>query len=162
MNIFVLASDPEECARYHCDKHVVKMVVEYAQLLSTAHHHFKSPWEEGVYRQTHQNTPCPLWVEESADNYVWLYRVFMHLCDEYTHRYGKVHLTDHKMRNILMNIPHRPNMWYGITPHPLVMPEKYWTDCAVESYRNFYRGDKVHFARWTKRETPKWMYPEDR
>lgn len=37
MNIFWLDNDPATNARYHCDKHIVKMIVEYAQLLSTAH-----------------------------------------------------------------------------------------------------------------------------
>lgn len=37
MNLFYLSVDPEEAARFHCDKHVVKMIVEYAQLLSTCH-----------------------------------------------------------------------------------------------------------------------------
>ena len=36
MNIFYLHNDPKVCAELHVDKHVVKMIVEYAQLLSTA------------------------------------------------------------------------------------------------------------------------------
>ena len=37
MNIFYLHENPEICAEYHCDKHVVKMILETAQMLSTAH-----------------------------------------------------------------------------------------------------------------------------
>lgn len=157
MNIFVLASDPEECARYHCDKHIVKMPTEYAQILSTVHHRFDTEWVDHVYRQTHQNTPCPLWVGESWRNYLWLYDLFREVCDEYTHRYGRVHLADRKMREVLTNVPGELPDTDDLTPHPLVMPPQYWTDCAVESYRNFYRGDKIVFARWTKREVPGWM-----
>ena len=37
MNLFYLDTRPEKCATLHCDKHVVKMIIEYAQLMSTAH-----------------------------------------------------------------------------------------------------------------------------
>lgn len=37
MNIFYLSHDVNECAMWHVDKHVVKMILETCQLLSTAH-----------------------------------------------------------------------------------------------------------------------------
>lgn len=37
MNIFYLERDPKIAAEFHCDKHVVKMIVESAQMLSSAH-----------------------------------------------------------------------------------------------------------------------------
>lgn len=38
MNIFVLSEGPVEAARMQCDKHVVKMIVETAQMLCTVGH----------------------------------------------------------------------------------------------------------------------------
>lgn len=37
MNIFVLHTDPRKAARWHADKHVIKMLLEAVQMLYTAH-----------------------------------------------------------------------------------------------------------------------------
>ena len=111
MNIFYLSHDVTECAKQHVDKHAVKMILEYAQLLSTAHrfldgtqHIGRSPSgrkqtryvlpderEHLLYSATHINHPSGIWVRKSADNYMWLSDLLRALCHEYTYRYGKVH-----------------------------------------------------------------------
>ena len=69
MNIFYLDEDTEICAQYHCDKHVVKMILEYAQILCTVLHELG---QEAPYRPTHRNHPCTVWARESLDNWIWL------------------------------------------------------------------------------------------
>ena len=111
MNIFYLSHDVEECARFHCDKHLIKMVLEYSQLLSTAHRVIDGTESTGksatgrmmrrwvlpddregkLYKATHINHPSAIWVRKSYQNYVWLWKLLDALCTEYTYRYGKVH-----------------------------------------------------------------------
>ena len=86
MNIFVLDLDPVKAARYQCNKHVVKMVLETAQLLC-------APFEPGVapYKRSHFNHPSSIWTRSSLSNYHWLIVHGMALCDEYEYRYSKIH-----------------------------------------------------------------------
>ena len=88
MNIFFLDYDTKKCAKYHCDKHVVKMILETAQLLCGAH------WvtgSEAPYKLSHKNHPCSIWVRESLSNYLYLCDLGLELCKEYTYRYGRTH-----------------------------------------------------------------------
>jgi hypothetical protein len=111
MNIFYLDHDVRKCAEMHNDKHVVKMILEYAQLLSTAHRILDGVLFTGVslsgrkktvyvladdrnstlYSATHVNHPSAVWVRQSAQNYMWLAELLEECCKEYTHRYDKVH-----------------------------------------------------------------------
>ncbi len=90
MNIFVLDQDPKVCAKYHNNKHVVKMILETAQLLCGVHHMVESKIEI-PYKLSHKNHPCSIWARECIENYVWLCDLGMELCFEYTYRYGKKH-----------------------------------------------------------------------
>ena len=178
MNIFALSSDPFESAQMMCDKHVVKMIIETAQLLSTAHRVLDGEqytdktsngrsiqrWrltdaydmENSLYKATHINHPSAVWTRESSTNYAWLFSHFEGLCDEYTERYSKIHLTDDKLRSILYKIP--INIPFGIlTSMPQAMPDKYKSTYYVDAYRRYYVGEKSSFARWTKRSIPEWF-----
>lgn len=180
MNIFWLDKNPVENARMHHDKHVVKMILEYAQLLSTAHRLIdgkeatvlsksgrkKKVWQinddrDGVlYSATHVNHPSAVWARDSYHNYTRLYALFIATCDEYTHRYGKIHKTDEKLRHVLATPPnfvidHKTHLLTDPTP---AMPE----ECkvpgdVVASYRKYYIDKKVDMAKWTNREPPKWF-----
>lgn len=188
MNIFYLDYDPVESARAHLDKHVVKMILEYAQLLSTAHRiidgtqviekkyvngSLPARWrnvkrwkldddrDQLIYTATHVNHPSAIWAREHIVNYNYLYKLFVATCDEYTYRYGKVHLTDSKLRNILKDPPknifydHETRVWRGPTP---AMPD----ECKVPgdhlaSYRKYYIDKKADMAKWTNREPPDWF-----
>jgi hypothetical protein len=154
MNIFILDKDPVMSAQLQCDKHVVKMILELSQMLSTAHHLWDSSYKDLVYRKTHVNHPCSIWVRETSTNYDWAYNHFIALCDEYTYRYNKTHLTDTKLRVILSNNPVQLGI---LTPFVLAMPDEYKCSCSIQSYRNYYIGDKRHLFSWTKRDTPQWV-----
>lgn len=159
MNIFYLDHDPIRCASFHGNKHVVKMVLEYAQLLCTAHHLTVNVLSDDewamLYKCTHQHHPCSLWVRLSKSHYDWLYQLFVALCNEYTHRYGKVHLTDQKLRHILANCPIMTDTPF-IAP-PKVMPDEYQSDDTLSAYRNYYRYAKADILAYTNRPIPNWL-----
>ncbi len=153
MNIFVLDDNIKQCAQYHCDQHVVKMILESVQLMCTALNKkgFTTP-----YKSTHIKHPCVLWVEESYDNFLWLRNLTLALNDEYKYRYEK--LQDHKSISTLtaINDIHYPAM--GLTPFAQAMPDQYKIkNNAILAYRQFYLAEKSRFARWTKREQPDWF-----
>jgi hypothetical protein len=105
MNIFVLDNDPKKCAEAHCDKHVVKMILEHAQLMCTAHHMQPNTTMQYdiPYKQTHTNHPCAVWVRQSLDNYRWLYSMTDYLNDEYKRRFN--HDVNHKSFDVINNLP---------------------------------------------------------
>ena len=155
MNIFVLDTDVTRCAQAHVDKHCVKMILESTQLLNSALIANDDSYVP-VYKQTHKNHPASLWVSKSRDNFDWLNRLALALCSEYTYRYGKTHkcqslITSFPISSARVRIPE-----LGLTTFALCMPDQYKTNDAVESYRNYYRGDKAYIAKWSKRPQPDW------
>ena len=179
MNIFYLDPEPQECARQHCDKHVVKMAIEYAQLLSTAHRVVDGEIWEGrttngrrinryfhpdglmnlnLYKACHVNHPSAKWVRESRANYEWLYEMWMFLCEEYTHRYGRKHESQNKLEYYLLLAPEGiiENNFTQPTPAMAQYPQCIVEGDSLKSYRNFYWADKREFAKWTKRDKPEW------
>jgi hypothetical protein len=153
MNIFVLDNDIRKCAQYHNNAHVVKMILESAQLLCTAHWKLGS---QAPYKATHANHPCGVWVRESKHNYLWLCKLALQLCAEFEFRYGKKHKTKDVILYCLRNVPN-----YDIidsTPFAQAMPNDYKCDDAVEAYRNYYMLDKRHLADWGKRGAPDWWF----
>lgn len=153
MNIFVLDADPALAAQYQCDKHVVKMILETAQLLCSVFENGLAP-----YRKTHYNHPCSKWARASGANFDWLVEHALALSDEYELRYGRVH----KSREVIEWCrDNKPQMTGDITPFPLAMPDEYKTDNVVDSYRLYYIKEKGHFAKWNKnRKPPIWWPPE--
>ena len=156
MNIFALHSDPYRAAKMHCDKHVVKMILETAQMLSTAHHvHDMECAQDGLYKIAHKNHPSTKWVRESNNNYMWAWCLMHGLCKEYTARYGKIHATETKLLQKLMNPPH--NIPIGCkTSIPQCMPIEYKCDDTVQAYRNYYIGAKKDIAVWKHGNYPEW------
>lgn len=148
MNIFYLSHCPQRAAKYQYNKHVVKMVLETAQLLATAHHQlgkkYNYPTTYVPYRETHRNHPTAIWVRESLENYMWTYEHMMALGEEYTKRYNKSHLTIEKCRDIFAIPPRGINLEKEFTPPPQVMPEEYHSDNTVESYWRYYINEKQH------------------
>jgi hypothetical protein len=153
MNIFFLSLDPTEAARLHCDKHVVKMILETAQLLYTAHWMYESTLPDGAYRKTHPNHPSARWVRESLANYVWLCRLGLALCEEYTYRYGKTHKTQHHLEWLIAHSP-RGLVNIGWTLPRLAMPDEFKNNDPVVAYRNYYKGAKSRLLSYTKRPMP--------
>ncbi len=177
MNIFYLDNDVRACAEMHNDKHCVKMILEYAQLLSTAHRVLDGVLTVGksesgrkktsyvlddsrndiLYSATHINHPSAVWVRKSHSNYIWLSRLLHALCKEYTYRYGKTHKVEasgllEELHNWPMNIP----TGHFTEPTP-AMPDEYKVlGNSIESYRKYYVGDKQRMAKWKNRSKPEW------
>jgi hypothetical protein len=152
MNLFWFDENPVLNARYHCDKHAVKMPLEVAQMLSSAHHVNNSKYVDSVYRKTHVNHPCTLWISQSADAYYQALVMFDSLLDEYKHRYHRNHKSG-ELFDIFVNNP-SPRVTSG--PIPLAMPDEYKRECHVESYRLYFVGEKQRMAKWTNRPVPEW------
>lgn len=154
MNIFFIENPNEidKIAMSHYDKHVVKMILESAQILSTINR--QNGLDEG-YKATHKHHPMTLWAGESLENWRWLRKLGISLCDEYTYRYGKIH----KTRAVIENLS-EPNIKnIGFTTPPQCVPDEH--KCEVEeyvnAYRKYYMKDKIHIAKWTKRPVPEWF-----
>jgi hypothetical protein len=177
MNIFYLHNDPRKCAEMHVDKHCVKMILEYAQLLSTAHRvldgiqsirlsktgrkqtAFVLPddRESILYSATHINHPSAVWVRYSEQNYRWLFALFCELLKEYTYRYGKIHACE-RLVTTLGRPPKYINMDKPFTEPTPAMPDHYKVhNNSIQSYKNYYLGDKQRMFSWKKRETPNWI-----
>lgn len=141
MNIFYIHTNPVVSATAMSDKHVVKMILESAQLLSTAHHMLDSEVKHLLYKPTHVNHPSNKWVRESAKHYKWLYEHFVALCEEYTKRFNKVHATETKLKELLSSIPTRLQDNGFIEP-PCAMPDLYKNGNSMLSYRSYYEAEK--------------------
>ena len=158
MNIFYLDEDPAIAAQMMCDKHVVKMILESAQMLSTAHRVLDGDEyanSVGMYKMAHKNHPSTIWVRTSARNYVWLWLHMTALMKEYTHRYGKHHATE-RLINPLYDLPE--NITHGeFTDPPQCMPDYCKNDDTVEAYRSYYINEKANFAKWKNVKIPEWF-----
>jgi hypothetical protein len=139
MNIFYLDKSPVKAAQVQYNKHVVKMILESAQMLCTAHHHYNSLINI-PYKKAHYNHPSTIWTRECAANYSWLYEHMRALGDEYTKRYGKTHMSIDKCKHLWAlpdNIPHTE-----FTQPPQCMPDEYKDKCSIKAYWNYYIGEK--------------------
>ena len=155
MNIFVLDNCPIESAKQLCNKHIVKMGLEAAQMLSVALH------ENGIagpIKPAYVNHPCTIWARSSKQNFVWLVTHMQAIFEEYTNRYGKIHkleMLDYA-KMFLDLMPELPDI--GLTPHPQCMPEEYKVENnPVKAYRNYYIGEKAKFAKWPDGSVPLWF-----
>ena len=188
MNRFRIEETPRNCALSHCDRHIVKMPLEEAQMLSTAHRmldgeiemrpsksgkrtlkYWKLPddREDLVYKAVHMGHPCTVWAAESLANYRWAFALFEELCEEYSFRYGKVHLSYSKLRDTLALAPDNIKKELKVSPMPLAMgaaPECIDHDDVIGSYRNFYMTKQKRFnMTWKNRKTPEWFkYDSDK
>jgi hypothetical protein len=183
MNIFYLSKNPIQCAQMHVDKHCVKMILEYAQLLSTAHRVLDGTQSVGLsktgrkqtryvlpdgrehtlYSATHISHPSAVWARQSAANYMWLAELLEECCKEYTYRYGKIHKVESSdlmqtLKNIFpKNIPDKP----FTEPTPAMRDECKVDGDSIQSYHNYYFNNKQHLWSWSgkinSRERPRWI-----
>jgi len=169
MNIFYLHRNPLVSAAMQCDKHVVKMILETAQLLSTAHRVIDGNErgdDLGLYKLTHQNHPSAVWVRSSSLAYSWTWQHLDALLQEYTRRYGKIHKTT-RLLGLLsfapLGMPETPYPADDMAVYehpdfvepPMCMPDEYQGDCTVQAYRSYYQGEKAYMAKW-KMGAPNW------
>ena len=155
MNIFFLDENPTLSAQYHVDKHVVKMILETAQLLCSVHHVTDQVTPQVPYKLSHKNHPCAVWARQSLSNYLYLCELGLELGKEYTHRYGKRHKSIDVINWCIINKPNIPDI--GFTTPAMAMPDEFKVDSVVESYRNYYIGAKIDLASWKNREKPFWF-----
>lgn len=156
MNVFFLDRDPAVAARLHSDQHVVKMVLETAQILCAVLHRY------GIvapYRPTHARHPSVLWTGDSLRHWAWVRELGLALGEEYTYRRGRVHAS----AEVIAALPSSPPIPdQGWSEPPQAMPEPYRGPDPMEAYRRYYRAEKAVFpgkgpATWTIREKPDFM-----
>lgn len=153
MNIFVVHRNPVISAQSLADTHVVKMILETAQMLSTVLQAYGVPT---TYKATHAHHPCTVWASKSAQNYAWLLKHGLALCDEYTHRYKRTHKTEALLRGELHALP--PGIpVIGQTEFAQAMPDEYRNEDVVIAYRTYYINAKASIAKWTNRDAPAWF-----
>lgn len=156
MNIFVLDTDPAIAASYHCDQHLHKMILESAQMLSTAMWKWYPESRPYIYKPAHENHPCTLWVRKSVSNAAWLAHLMQELqeirysigCEEHAAMKIKSHFWNWAPENIPKN---RDQFVFAGPPsieiRNLTIPQKYqmyyrqkhkaWLDTrAPMSYKN--------------------------
>ena len=189
MNIFVISFNPKEAAEQHCDKHVIKMILETTQLL----YHCWAFFDEDYWRsfiemelslnttlinmqesgqkvnfntyksgKGHMNHPCSKWVRESVENYKWLCALGLHLCEEKMHRWpkNKQHSCLGHLEVLSKNIP-RELPIIPLTRFALAMPEAYKQESVIHSYHMYYNMEKNKMFEWTNRESPDWIKYEN-
>lgn len=182
MNIFYLDHNQAKCAKYHCDRHVVKMILETGQLLTTAVRYLFGvystegavPFWSKLPLATHTNHPCAVWVRQNRAHYDWLYNLFVELLREFEFRYGHSHSWSSLIGLLNPENFAEKLMYTGpFMPPPLCMPDTCklvvdWSesriptqqmliDYTVESYRWYYEKEKLRFCTYKRREWPVWL-----
>lgn len=165
MNIFYLDENPAIAATYHCDKHVVKMILESAQLLCTALN-VTSGKQITPYKTTHVNHPCAIWVRESLSNWNYVFQLMLELEKEWQLRYK--HVKRHKSVSTLLESS--DNCFHFVDMAKLLLADKPFTSPALampdhckissdptECYRYYYRTEKKDLLNYTGREMPFWL-----
>ena len=161
MNIFYLDRDPVIAAQMMCDKHVVKMILESAQMLSTAHRVLDGDAYADLiemYKMAHKNHPSTTWVCSSVKNYMWLYDHMIALMKEYTYRYDKHHVTERLIEPLKKPpIMLLETLQKEFNDPPQCMPDYCKGNDAVSAYQTYYILEKSDFATWKRRVKPEWM-----
>lgn len=165
MNVFFLDRDPQIAAGFHADKHVCKMILEYAQLLSTAHRVLDGSLDgvlhddrqNVLYRATHKNHPSAVWVRSELDHYRWVHDLLYFLIGEFRYRYGKPHATE-RLLPLLLDAPYNIPIGESLVmaDPPQCMPDDSKNPDTVIAYRTYYVKHKYHIAHWKKRDQPEW------
>lgn len=164
MNVFYLDKNPRQAAHMHCDKHVYKMILEYAQLMMAAW--YKQIEDEPMliefiinnefWKPSHLHHPATKWVQSSIHAYAWVFACWEELLLIYTEKTGKFHAAMKFHDALVLCPPSIANKDCWIDP-PLCMPETFKSDDAVDSYRRYYCIEKAGFAKWVDRPTPHWF-----
>lgn len=181
MNLFYLDNDIDKCAEYHVDKHIVKMILEAAQIICTnlwvdktfgyvpramnkeenaALTQYRRDVKAGMeryfpYMPTMHNHPSTIWARTSLENFYWTHCYAHALAEEYRYRYGKDHKSFWEVINKLPEPKHMKDI--GFTTFGLAMPDELKDyDNPIDSYRKYYMLDKGTFADWKFRNKPDW------
>lgn len=151
MNIFYLHMNVKQCVKWYVDRHVVKMIIETAQLLCSA---IWLSGKEAPYKLTHKNHPCAIWTRANRENWCWLKQLGLALCEEYFYRYNKIHKTESIIKNL--ECPNLKNESFKEPPQ--AMPNEYKIENdSIQAYRLLYTIGKKHLHAWKKREIPEFI-----
>ena len=161
MNIFVTSEDPDQSAKWLCDRHVVKMLLESCQMLCTAFHLQKI---EAPYKPCHKNHPSSIWVRESFDNFQWLIEHSHSISEEYTARYGKIHKSLEVLKWCEDNVYKLSFDRYDLTPFAIAISsdkicrklKEFDESNVTQCYRLYIQHDKKHIHKWI-RNKPEWI-----
>lgn len=160
MQIFILDNNIRLNAIYYCDKHVVKIITELCQIMSTVYRKHSSNllMPDFIFKSTHEKHPCVLWCGKNISNFCYCIELSEALYNEYQYRYNKPEkhtrakqIIDY-FKMIIPALPCEPLSLFA-----QAIPEQYKSDNAVESYREYYRKEKSHLFKWTKRPIPEWI-----
>ena len=180
MNIFFLSENPRQAAVWLVDRHIVKMILESAQILCTAHrvcdgHEVIEQKESGrkvkryllkdkvldenLYSATHINHPSTVWARESKANYSWLYEHTGEMLNEYSRRYNKIHKVESDGLYGLLKDPPKNILKTHLTPFAIAMADEYKISCdPIECYRYYYKYGKERMHSWKNIESkPEWL-----
>ena len=164
MNIFYFDECPTISAEAQPDKMLVKMPLETAQMLCTAHRIVGSEDycnKHNLYKEAYKNHPCTIWARECSANYLWLYAHFLALGSEYKFRYGRKHASITKLKMPLVRLPANIKMAYEKTPLAQAMPDEYKHEDPTVAYRRYVINEK-HYAKWEKnRSKPTWWTTQE-
>ena len=136
------------------------MILETAQMLSTAYRRVCGD-DDNLYKTAYPKHPMTIWVGDSIENYNYALMLGTELGKQYTKRYRKIHESSNiisllrgfgRGKNVENNFPS-----VNFTDPPLCMPDEYKSDDYIQSYRNYYIGDKKRFARYTSVDIPEFM-----
>ena len=144
MNIFYLDKDPVKAAQLQYNKHVVKMILESAQMLCTTHRYYGN--EDVPYKTAHLNHPSTIWCRQNVKQYYWLYKHMVALGEEYTKRYGKTHMSMTKCKDVLEYPPFGIPLTADFTEPPQCMPDEYKRESAIHAYWLYYVHEKKNIA----------------
>jgi hypothetical protein len=161
LNIFATNKSPKITAQEHCDRHLVKMIVETAQMLSCAHWILDN--KIVGYKPTHWNHPCSSWIRESSENYLWAYSLLSELCAEYTLRYSKSHKTELLLPALSKAPKNTPEG--DLTPWAQAMPEEFQQEDSIKAYQKYLLGKYEEWLTrprplgvcWTNQQLPSWL-----
>ena len=162
MNRFIIGHVPQEIVQSMCDKHVVKMPLEEAQMLCTVLRKADPEFADahGLYKMAHKNHPCTLWAGETRSNYMYAFMLWQYMCLEYTYRYGKHHATERFVEAFREGAKLVPEGLMTRHPecfgeHTDLKSDEFW---PVDSYRKFYNTKQHRFKMtWTNRDVPYWF-----
>ena len=186
MNIFVLHEDPKVAAQMHCERHILKMIIEHTQMMAATYYHtiginrkkeilenqekvsslfsgFPRKDENGndnPYKISHVNHPCTVWTRASLSNFNWLLDCTKALCEEFTYRYKGIHSVESIVDWMYQNPPQIEDI--GLTPFAQAIPDFYKGSDPIEAYRKYYAFKTSYMkVNWKLEErTPSWWTPE--
>mmetsp|Transcript_28037 Transcript_28037/g.45124 ORF Transcript_28037/g.45124 Transcript_28037/m.45124 type:complete len:262 (-) Transcript_28037:144-929(-) len=175
MNIFFLSMSPKQAARWHANIHVVKMIVETAQLLCNVHHrqreHCLPPYVNKSripYKESaagHRKLGSMIWVAESLGNYRWAVQLGLELCIEYNKGRGRAagKTSKHKTQKVLEWLrDHEPSFLRSkrtpVKAKHLAMPPRFKKAASsVQAYRDYYYSKRRKMKmEWPSGRTPVW------